>query len=100
MAAREPVITEDAHADVDEIWLYIAEDSVRAADKVTDAISNVFSQLADYPNIGHVREDLTDEPYRFISVYDYLIVYDPTKSPVVVLRVLHGRRDVKSILKP
>ena len=50
------------------------------------------------PGIGHRREDLTPEDFRFWSVYDYLIVYDPSTNPLAVVRVLHGRRDVRSEL--
>lgn len=100
MAMQKPVISEGALADLDEIWLYIAQDNVAAADKVSSKMYDTMYQIADYPRMGHIREDLTDQPYRFLSVYDYLIVYDPTKTPVEIVRVLHGRRDVKFILKP
>ena len=35
-------------------------------------------RLAQTPLMGHLREDLTDEPVRFWSVYSYVIVYDRT----------------------
>jgi hypothetical protein len=31
---------------------------------------------------GHYREDLTDPPLKFWTVFSYLIVYDPAKRPV------------------
>ena len=99
MAIQKPVISEDALADIDEIWLYIAQDNVTAADKMSSKIYDTMYQIADYPRIGHIREELTDQPFRFLSVYDYLIVYDPTKTPVEIVRVLHGQRDMKSVLK-
>jgi plasmid stabilization system protein ParE len=47
---------------------------------------------------GHIREDITDLPVRFWPVGSYLIVYDAGKRPIEILRVLHGARDVESIL--
>lgn len=44
------------------------------------------------------REDLTDERFRFWSVFDSLIVYEPDASPLVIVRVLHGSRDVRGEL--
>jgi plasmid stabilization system protein ParE len=46
-----------------------------------------------------VREDLTDRPLKFWSVYSYLVVYDPADSPLTIIAVLHGARDVAQILK-
>jgi plasmid stabilization system protein ParE len=34
----------------------------------------------------------------FWSVFSYLIVYNPAKRPVEIVRVLHGKRDVERIL--
>lgn len=48
--------------------------------------------------MGHLREDLTRRPFRFWPVYSYLIVYRPETRPIQILRVLHGARDVKSLL--
>jgi antitoxin ParD1/3/4/toxin ParE1/3/4 len=48
--------------------------------------------------VGHVREDLTDEPVKFWPVNSYLIVYDPTARPVEIARVIHGHREVSAIL--
>jgi plasmid stabilization system protein ParE len=46
-----------------------------------------------------VREDLTDRPLKFWSVYSYLVVYDPAGDPLTIVAVPHGARDVAQILK-
>jgi plasmid stabilization system protein ParE len=51
------------------------------------------------PQMGHKREDLTDRPVRFWSVFSYLVVYDPVSSPLAVIAILHGARDVEELLK-
>jgi hypothetical protein len=44
------------------------------------------------PEMGHTREDLTERPVKFWSVFSYLVVYDPASRPLTVLAVLHGAR--------
>lgn len=67
--------------------------------KVVLALEDAFVLLASRPGIGHAREDLTERPLRFWSVYSYLVVYDPASDPVTIITVLHGARDVAQILK-
>ena len=54
--------------------------------------------LASTPGAGHQREDLTDDAVLFWPVFSYLVVYDPSKRPIEIARVLHGKRDVATIL--
>jgi plasmid stabilization system protein ParE len=84
----------DAFADLDEIWEYIAQDNIDAADRVLADIHTVLRNLATSPHIGHRRPDLTARPLRFHVVRDeYLIAYAPDESPVWVVAVLHGRQN-------
>jgi plasmid stabilization system protein ParE len=36
---------------------------------------------------------------KFFSVYSYLIVYRPESSPLQVVAILHGHRDVERLLR-
>ena len=51
----------DAFADLDEIWEYIAQDNIDAADQVLADIHTVLRTLAASPHIGHRRADLTPD---------------------------------------
>ena len=55
----------DAFADLDEIWEYIAQDNVDAADRVLADIHSTVTLLAGSPQIGHRRPDLTTRSLRF-----------------------------------
>ena len=55
-------------------------------------------KLAEHSGMGHLREDLADEPLRFWAVYSYLVIYRAEMRPIQVIRVLHGSRDVQRIL--
>ena len=73
----------DAFADLDEIWEYIAQDNIDAADRVLADIHAVLRTLAASPHIGHRRPDLTARPLRFHVARDqYLIAYAPDEKPL------------------
>jgi plasmid stabilization system protein ParE len=84
----------EAFADLDEIWEYIAQDNIDAADRVLADIHTVLRALVASPHIGHRRPDLTGQPLRFHVVRDqYLIAYASDERPLWVVAVFHGRRN-------
>ncbi len=89
----------EARQDLTEILQYIADDSVDAALRVHDHFIEIFELLAENPDAGHLRDDLTTRPVRFFPVYSYLVVYSATTRPIEIVRVLGGAQDVESILK-
>jgi toxin ParE1/3/4 len=92
-------LTEYATADLEEAISYIAADSIAAALNVADNLENAFRFLADWPDAGHRRQDLTDSPdVRFWPTGRYLITYLPATSPLLIIAVFHGSRDVRSLL--
>jgi len=86
-----------ALADLEEIWEYIAADSLEAADGVLEDIYATIHTLVSFPHQGHSRPDLTDRPLRFHSVGKYLIAYAPDEKPLIVMAVIHGRRNPRVI---
>ena len=93
----EFVLHPQAYTDLDEIWEYIAADSLDAADRIREEIYEAIQSLVPFPYIGHSRPDLTSKPLRFQSVREYLIVYAPDEKPLAVIAVLHGRRSPRVI---
>ena len=91
------VLHPEAYADLDEIWEYIAADSLDAADRVGEEIYEVVRSLVNFPHQGHTRSDLTSRPLRFQSLRDYVIAYAPDEKPLAVIAVLHGRRSPRVI---
>jgi toxin ParE1/3/4 len=82
-----------AAADLTEIWEFIARDNLTAAGKFREEILAAIRGLTSFPDQGHARPDLTSRPLRFQTVRDYLIAYAPNESPLLVIAVLHGRRN-------
>jgi plasmid stabilization system protein ParE len=90
-----------ASREIDAIWdgVFERSQSLAIADKVIRKLYEAFDVLGDHPEAGHLREDLTDKPLTFWSVYQYLIVYRPESSPIEIVAVIHGARDVPVLLE-
>jgi len=91
-------LAREALDDLDELWLYVAEDSLDAANRTAATILDACDLLVDHPHIGHTRTDLTDRPVLFWASGKYLIVYRPETEPLRVVAVLHASRDVATLL--
>ena len=81
-----------ARADLDDIWFYIAQDDLDAADKFIGAIVSRFPKLAAMPQLGRLREELSPR-LRSFPVGRYVLFYRPRKNGIEIVRVLHGARD-------
>jgi antitoxin ParD1/3/4 len=93
--------TPQAAEDLDEIWWFIAEDNRDAANRVELEIVATCRRLATHPLMGVRRQDITPLPVRFWTVTrfpNYVIVYRPDTTPMQVVAVLHGKRDLKDVL--
>jgi len=93
------VLSAAAEFDLDDIWEYIANDSIVAADRWIARLFDAFEALARTPRMGHKREDLTAYPVLFFPVGAYLIIYRPIESHVEIVAVTQGARDIPSFLR-
>ncbi len=92
------VLNVDAEQDLNEIWEYIAEDSIDAADRWIDKLFDAFGSLAQTPGMGHKREDLTAFPVLLWTVGAYLILYRVQAEWIEIIAVTQGARDIPSFL--
>jgi plasmid stabilization system protein ParE len=93
--------TPQAISDLSDIWDFIAQNNPEAADRVENAVFRACDLLAGSPLAGSMRKDLTSLPLRFWVVQpysNYLIVYDPGRKPLQIIRILHAARDLPSFL--
>ncbi len=94
--------TPQALGDLSHIWSFIARDNSEAANRLEAAVFRACDLLAESPLAGQIRADLTPRPLRFWLVQpysNYLVVYDPETKPLQVIRILHGARDIASLLR-
>jgi toxin ParE1/3/4 len=92
-----------ADADVDEAAHHIARDSLDAALRFYDAADETYRQIRDHPN-RWPRFEL-DHPKlanllkrAIVGFRNYLAFYQVHGEFVDIIRVLHGARDIPSIL--
>jgi len=96
-------ITPAADADVDEAATFIAEDSLNAALRFYDAVELTYRELRDHPE----RWPLFELPNprliglrkrAVIGFHRFIVFYRIEARVVLIIRVLHGARDLHSIL--
>ncbi|MBP9722727.1 MAG: type II toxin-antitoxin system RelE/ParE family toxin [Gammaproteobacteria bacterium] len=64
-----------AEQDLDEIVTYISNENKNAALNLLNNFFDAFNLIAENPQIGHVRQDLTDQKVRFWPIQSrYLVI--------------------------
>ncbi|WP_130472872.1 type II toxin-antitoxin system RelE/ParE family toxin [Candidatus Magnetaquicoccus inordinatus] len=93
-------LSPQARRDALDAMRWIMADEPIAARAFRTAIHKATILLADYPLAGGERRELADPPVRFLSLTDfpYLLVYDSAVVPPLILRILHGARDLPELL--
>ena len=92
-----------ARADMIQLRDYIAQDSARAAQRFYFAAEEAMETLAGVPEIGG-RCDFPSSTATNLRVWsvpkfkNHLIFYRPIENGIEVVRVLHGARDLESLL--
>lgn len=90
-------VSPDADQDLIEIWMFITEDNLEAADRIINDIVSKFDLLAQNPKMGRERPDLAPS-LRSFPERRYVIFYRPVSKGIEIVRVLHGARDINTIL--
>ena len=88
-----------AETDILEIWDYLADDSLGAADRWVDRLDEQFRVLATQPMMGRVRDELAPGVRSFLFGR-HVIFYVPLDDGIDVVRVLHGARDIDAVFNP
>ena len=84
--------------DLREIRDHISKDSPESARYLMMRFVEAFRLLANHPDLGHTREDLATPSLRFWPVGSYLVIYVAEKQPIEIVAVVHGARDVPTLL--
>ncbi len=96
---RGYVLTCSAERDIEAIKLYLLEEaSVQVAKRTLSELRRGLNFVAANPGAGHFREDLAGRELKFWNVLAYQIVYRFEVKPVIIVRILHAKRDVRAIL--
>lgn len=89
------VFSDLALNDLEEIVLYIANDSRENAIKFYDKIIGLSKKLEIFPKLGLLSPDkkMSIRGYRMLIIDKYIIFYIIQTDEIRILRVLHGSRD-------
>lgn len=95
-----------ADRDLDEQAGYLAERAgLETALRFYDAANESFSFLAQNPGVGALRESANPalaaiRVWRVSGFAKHLIFYHAVDGGVEIIRILHGHRDIETILGP
>ena len=91
-----------AKQDMKEIFLYVSSnDSISSADRLLDSIEATILKLEEYPERGHIPQELRQtgiKRYLEIHYKPYRIIYEIENNLVYIHSVLDGRRNIQEIL--
>ncbi len=86
-----------ARLDLKHHWRYIAGDNPAAADQLLVVAEESFKRIAENPDIGSQRSfrRIVGVRSRAVTGFgNYLVFYQTRGKTVVIVRVLHGMRDL------
>ena len=93
------VLGRDAERDLDNLWDFVAGESVEAAYRLIKQLFEAFEVLAHNPGMGHTRKDLTTLPVLFWPVANYLVIYRVKKPLIQIVAIVYGKRDIPAFLR-
>ena len=87
-----------------DIAEYLGQDNPEVGQSFIDACEETFVELARMPRLGSLREfdhpDLQDVRMWHVKGFEaYLIFYQPTKTALKLLHIVHGARDYKTLFE-
>ncbi len=85
-----------AESDYRAIIEYLLNHSEPAADKFARDLTSRLRMVADQPRMGRVRDDLASG-VRSIVVGRYVIFYRHSDDEIIVIRIIHGSRDIPRV---
>jgi toxin ParE1/3/4 len=92
-------VAPQAEADLDDIWPYTAKEcgSIDVATRLIDAIASRFISLARFPYLGQAAMKISEPGRAAPPWWEYFIIYCVDGQEVLILRVVHGRRDLEAL---
>ncbi len=82
-----------AKFDLDDIWFSLASTNIELADRFVDQLELQVNGLMEFPNCGVLRTDMTPN-MRILVEGKYLVLYQIRDSMIVIVRIVHGARDL------
>jgi toxin ParE1/3/4 len=81
-----------AARNIDEIWNYIAQDNLEAADRTIEQLRGSVEHLKHHPRMGRSGRMRTTRELIVVGT-PYILVYRVSQATIEIVRILHGRQD-------
>ena len=89
-------LSKQAEQDLEDIWVYLAQQDEILADKQVAQILDRFPRLAQFPDMGRQRDNLLPSLKSF-PLKPYIVFYTKISDGIEILRILHQSRDIESL---
>lgn len=88
-----------AEIDLEDIWVYVSTESgsIEIANRLVDSITDRYLTLAGFPFMGRSRDEDFGIGSRSFAVGEYVIIYEVEGGEILILRVVHGSRDIEAL---
>ena len=90
------VLSPAAERDILDIVAWIARENPAAARGFRDALNRLATAIGEHPRVGVLKPHLASPSIRG---FPYVVVYTPDRDPPLIVRVLHGARDLPEVLR-
>lgn len=87
-------LSQQAEKDLEDIWIYLAQQDEIGADRQVARLLDRFPMLAQFPNMGLQRNELLTG-LRSFPIKPYIIFYIILPERVEIVRILHQSRDIE-----
>ena len=88
-------ISRQADRDLEDIWVYLAQNDSLAADLLLAKVFDKFPMLAQFPEMGRSRRELSEE-LRSFPIKPYIIFYKRIENYIEIVCILHQSRDLEN----
>lgn len=95
--ARKIIWSFEATTDLEAIADYIAKNSAFYAGSLVQDILDASRSLDRFSERGRIVPELSNPNIRELFVKEYRLIYNIEESRVVILGLIHGRRDLKTL---
>jgi len=92
------VISDQALADLATIGDWIAKDDPTRADSFVQELLDACDSLADFPERYPLLPRSTKRPLRHRVYGRHLIIYEVAEGIVTIMTIVHGARDLDTLL--
>ncbi len=97
--ARKVTWSYEANEDLKAIADYIARDSAFYAAAFVREIFDASSSLDMFSKMGRIVPEIGNPDIRELFVREYRLIYSVEEPRIVILGLIHGRRDLKILWK-